>query len=459
MLSNDILDAIFQTARAKGATFTEVFIERSSGQKIRLLDSKVHEVGGGVEFGIGVRLLRDADVSYGYTNSPAKKDLIALTESLGGLLDAKPFNHPHTLQSLPAPKTGAKEDSSQNLRRAAEFLQIVNQTARKHHSNIVQVDANLSLRRREIWIFNDEGLSKYEQLPYTRTMLQAVAARPGEQEIGSISPGATMGVDFLATLKPEDLGVEIARQAVTKLGATLCPGGVMPVLLGNGFGGVIFHEACGHLLETTSVQKKASVFHDKMGQQIAHEAVNAYDDATVPSAWGTFGCDDEGHPSQKTKLIEKGILKSFLVDYVGHLKTGHRRTGSGRRQSYHYAPGSRMSNTFIAPGPHSLDDMLASIDHGLYCTHLGGGSVQPGTGEFNFAALECYLVEKGKITKPLKGATLIGSGPEILQKISMVGNDFKLMAGMCGSASGSVPVTVGQPSLKIDSILVGGKNS
>ncbi len=250
----------------------------------------------------------------------------------------------------------------------------------------------------------------------------------------------------------------MCAQALVKLGAAPCPSGEMPVVIGNGFGGVIFHEACGHLLETTSVAKKASVFHDKMGEMIANPVVNAVDDGTLANEWGSINIDDEGLETQRTQLIKDGKLTSFMVDRMGGMKTGFEPTGSGRRESYKFAPTSRMRNTFIEPGDSSIDDMIGSVERGIYAKKMGGGSVQPGTGEFNFAVQEAYLIENGKITTPLKSATLISTGPKVLKEISMVGSDFALAAGMCGSVSGAVPTTVGQATLKVDSILVGGGN-
>jgi TldD protein len=231
----------------------------------------------------------------------------------------------------------------------------------------------------------------------------------------------------------------------------------MPVVMGNGFGGVIFHEACGHPLETEAIRKKASPFCDKLGQQIAHTAVTAIDEGAIPNSWGSINVDDEGYPVEKTVLIENGILKNYLSDRVGAMETGVRRTGSARRESYHYAPVSRMRNTYIDKGKDKFEEMILSIEDGLYAKKMGGGSVNPATGEFNFAVEEGYLIKNGKITLPVRGATLIGKGHEILPKISMVGDDLEITAGMCGASSGSIPVTVGQPSIKVDEILVGGR--
>ena len=230
----------------------------------------------------------------------------------------------------------------------------------------------------------------------------------------------------------------------------------MPVVIGNGFGGVIFHEACGHLLETTAVAKRASVFHNKLGEMIANPVVSAVDDGTLVREWGSINVDDEGMATERTQLIRKGKLVSFLADRIGSRQTGHPLTGSGRRQSYAFAPASRMRNTFIEPGEDRIEDMIASIPQGIYASRMGGGSVLPGTGEFNFAVTEGYLIEDGKCRHPVRAATLIGKGPEVLERISMVGNDVALAVGMCGSVSGWVPVTVGQPTIKVDEILVGG---
>ena len=232
--------------------------------------------------------------------------------------------------------------------------------------------------------------------------------------------------------------------------------GQMPVVLANKFGGVIFHEACGHLLETTQLERGTSPFHDKVNKQIAHESVSAVDEGLSNHAFGSLSMDDEGMEPQKTLLIEDGILKKFLSDRAGSLRTGHPRTGSGRRQNFSFAAASRMRNTYIKQGMYSPDDLIESIDNGLYCKSMGGGSVGP-TGQFNFSVEEGYLIKNGKLDKPVKGATLIGEATEILPRISMCANDLDLAAGFCGSVSGSVNVTVGQPHIKVDSITVGGR--
>jgi TldD protein len=241
------------------------------------------------------------------------------------------------------------------------------------------------------------------------------------------------------------------------LKADPCPPGKLPVAIENGFGGVIFHEACGHSLEATSVAKGQSVFCDMLGKKIASEVVTAVDDSTIPNGWGSYNIDDEGEASRKNVLIENGILKSYLVDKLNGRRMNMPSTGSGRRQSYAYAPTSRMSNTYIAAGESLDKEIISSINDGLYCAQMGGGSVNPITGEFNFSVQEGYLIKNGAIDKPVRGATLIGKGSDVIKNIDMVGKEMKTGQGMCGSISGSLPADVGQPLIRVSEITVGGR--
>ena len=241
--------------------------------------------------------------------------------------------------------------------------------------------------------------------------------------------------------------------------AGYAPSGKMPVVINNGFGGVIFHEACGHALESTSVGIKNSYLTDKLGQQIASPVVFARDNARIKGEWGSYATDDEGHESSDLLLIENGILKNYLIDELGARRMNSKATGCSRRESFAYAPTSRMSNTYICAGNDTHDDIIADTEYGLYAASMGGGSVDPATGEFNFAVDEGYMIRNGKIAEPVRGATLIGKGGEVLMNIDKVGNDLELSAGMCGSLSGNVPVTVGQPTIRVSSIIVGGRDA
>lgn len=459
MITKETARDVIDYGLSLGADFCELFIEKNQSQYIQLLDQKVNNLQGGISFGVGVRLLFGTKVLYGHTNKATKEELKFIVKSLCAKDRRDPrvsstnFSYEQFTNIHPT-LHGLNNDIL--LDEKVRYLMKVDKAARDQSEKIVQLDAGSLQRHQQIEIFNSEGLHIGDERHYTRIFASAIAKDGTEQNSSFEGPGALMGWDFTAGVNPQALGEEVARQALLKLTADECPGGKLPVIIDNGFGGVIFHEACGHLLETTSVAKKASVFHDKMGQMIANPVVSAVDDGLIQNAWGSLTIDDEGMKTRKTQLIKDGKLESFMVDKVGAMKTGFERTGSGRRQNYRYAPTSRMRNTYIEPGHHSLEEMLSTIDHGIYCKKMGGGSVNPGTGEFNFAAQESYLIKNGKIDRPLKSATLIGTGPETLQKISMVGNNLDMAAGMCGSSSGSLPVTVGQAALKVDEILVGG---
>lgn len=461
MLNPATAKAVIDHALFLGADFAELFIEHHQSSSVELISGDIDKVNSGIDFGIGIRLFFGHKVLYGYTNSTDEEELKRVTTLLAakdkrdqiataGALNLSRYSDRHPCQLALA--QGA------NLDAKIAFLRETDKAARGEDDKISQFIGRILQREQQIEIFNSTGLHIGDTRHYTRVAATAIAQNGSEQSTGFEAPGALTGWEFNARLDARELGQQVAKQAMVKLFADNCPSGEMPVIIGNGFGGVIFHEACGHLLETTSVAKKASVFHDKMGEMIANPVVNAVDDGTMANEWGSINIDDEGMETQRTQLIKDGQLTSFMVDHMGSLKTGHARTGSGRRESYKYAPTSRMRNTFIEAGDSSLDEMVASVERGIYAKKMGGGSVQPGTGEFNFAVQEAYLIENGQITKPLKSATLISTGPKVLKEISMVGKDFELAAGMCGSVSGSVPTTVGQPALKVDNILVGGGN-
>ena len=329
--------------------------------------------------------------------------------------------------------------------------------AKDYDPEIVQVRGGLTDSVKNIYIANSEGFEGCETRPYIRINVAAVASDGKENQVGSVSPGNSAGFEFIHGLDLKKGGMEAARIAKTMLHAKSCPAGIMPVVMDNGFGGVIFHEACGHSLEATSVAKGNSVFCGKLGQKIASDVVSACDDGTMKSQWGSISMNDEGESSQKIMLIENGVLKSYMIDKLGSRRMGMPQTGSGRRQDFTYAPTSRMTNTFICNGKDKKEDIISSVPYGLYAAKMGGGSVNPVTGEFNFSVLEGYMIRNGQIAEPVRGATLIGKGSEILFKIDMVSDNLAMGQGMCGSQSGSIPTNVGQPMIRISEITVGGE--
>jgi len=459
MLNSQTAESVIDHALSLGADFAELFVEKNETNVVSTLSDEVQSVESGINFGIGLRLVYGTKVLYGYTNKTDQDELHRITS----VLTAKDLRDPvSTLQAFNLNQISDIHPARKILSVDAEteskitYLMAADRAARAAGDQISQTRGSCLQREQSVEIFNSDGLHTNDKRNYIRTHLTAIASDAGEQATGSWNDGGLLGWEIESGINPQYTGEEAARQALVNLTAKPCPSGRMPVIIGNGFGGVIFHEACGHLLETTSVAKKASVFHDQMGEMIASPIVNAVDDGTMANEWGSINIDDEGMPTQRTQLIKDGQLTNFLVDRIGAQQTGFARSGSGRRESYKFAPASRMRNTFIEPGEAKMDDMIASIDKGIYASHMGGGSVQPGTGEFNFAVTEGYYIENGKIQYPVKAATLISTGPKVLKEISMIGQDFSLACGMCGSISGVVPTTVGQATLKVDDILVGG---
>ena len=450
MLDTQIADKVVDHALSLGADFAELYVERNQVSDIDTLSSEVQAVQSGIDFGIGIRLVYGEKVLYGFTNLDDVRELTRITSQLAAkdlrdpISQKVSFDFRRGTDHHPASKTLSRDYAIQSR---IDYLISADRTARAASNMISQTRGSCLQREQSVELFNSEGLHTADTRHYIRARLTAYA---------SWNDGGLIGWELQDSISAEKTGQEAARQALVNLSARACPSGRMPVVLGNGFGGVIFHEACGHLLETTSVAKRASAFYDKMGEMIANPVVSAVDDGTMANEWGSINIDDEGMETQRTQLIRDGKLTNFLADRLGAQQTGLDRTGSGRRQSYRFSPASRMRNTFIEAGDTALEDMIGSMEKGIYASHLGGGSVQPGTGEFNFAVSEGYYVEDGKIQYPVKAATLISTGPEVLQEISMIGNDFALACGMCGSVSGMVPTTVGQASLKVDDILVGG---
>jgi len=446
-----------------GASFAEIYEEETRKSYLSLKDNDIEGASASIIYGIGIRMLYGTEVLYGFTSDPSEDVLLNIAKNLSSSHAVKTDNCPSLLQQ--GQKTLNYTSFSQNnfkdprvlgQSHKTDFLFAAN-TAARINSKIVQLEASIADSVQNINIWNSEGLQVSDNRARTRFSVNATAAEGSERTAAHEAPGALGGFEFLDNLPIKDLSVSCAQRALRMLSAPYIKGGQMPVIMGNAFGGVIFHEACGHPLETEAVRRQSSPFCGKLGELVANPVLTAIDDGTLSGVWGSLAIDDEGIPTQRTVLIENGILKNFLSDRVGAKELNLPLTGSARRESYKYAPVSRMRNTFIAPGESTLEQMIASVDEGLYAAKMAGGSVNPATGEFNFALEEGYEIKNGKLGDAVRGATLIGLGHEILPKISMVGNDFELAAGMCGASSGHVPVTVGQPSIKVDSILVGGR--
>ena len=343
-----------------------------------------------------------------------------------------------------------------DLEKEKSLLKTLDKELRAYSSVISQCHFKLQRTYKKVQIANSTGLLSFDFRPYFIFHIISVAEGKNQKEKGFRSVGCTGDPNFLDEEKLKKAGHQSVKEALRNLKARPAPSGKFPVIINKGFGGVIFHEACGHGMETTSVAENLSVFSDKLGKRIASSCVTAYDDGTLQGEYGFLNKDDEGHSSQKTCLIEKGVLKNYMVDKLGSQKTSYKMTGSSRRQNYKYPPTSRMRNTYIASGESSLEEMIKDIDHGLFAETLGGGSVTPETGNYNFSVVSARLIKNGRLDKPVKGASLIGNGLDTLSKITKVGKDLQLAPGHCGSISGLVPVTVGQPPIMVSELTVGG---
>lgn len=453
-------EKILQAGLDNGADFAELFIEETRNASVSFQDNRVETATAGISYGVGLRLLFGTDVLYASSSNDDPEHLIKLLKNLAFTRKSSNFmsiKGNYSDKSKSYFQKILKDPSSVTQDQKLPFLKRANESARKVSPKITQVTANALDVVSEIQIFNSEGVFAEDRRILSRFSVGVTASENNERFSASESPGKGAGFEFFESLQIEDLAQTAAERAILMLSAGYIQGKKMPVIMGPGFGGVIFHEACGHPLETEAIRKKASPFTGKLGEQIAHPSLTAIDEGDIDGSWGSIKIDDEGYPVEKTVLIEKGILKNYISDMVGAKEVGVRRTGSARRESFHYAPVSRMRNTYIDRGNDSFEEMLSSVKEGLYAKKMGGGSVNPATGEFNFAVEEGYIIRNGKIEEPVRGATLIGKGDEILQKISMIGKDLEITAGMCGATSGSVPVTVGQPTIKVDEILVGGR--
>ena len=460
-----MLSTLLGWGRAAGADLVEFFLERVNYVNCLAEDDIITSISPALSTGAGVRVFRGNADCYVSTNDLSFTGLKAALEKglsiLGLQLPAANSYVPEVnLEILRDYATmHGKEawlSASISMQEMGEILLAANAALQKKASHVHARRSNYFKDWQEVLVAASDGTFARD-IRLTQSVASNILCTDGSDR-ASMSQrfGNTGNPDFLRTWDYVTSAEEIAEGAGKMLYADYVESGTYPIVMANKFGGVIFHEACGHLLETTQIEQKTTPFIDKKGEKIAHESLTAWDEGRSHQEFGTIDMDDEGMPTQRTLLIENGILKNFISDRTGSMRTGHPRTGSGRRQDYTYAAASRMRNTYIAPGNYSIDDIFASIDKGIYCKKMGGGSVGP-TGQFNFAVDEAYLIEKGKLTRPLKGATLIGEATEIMNKISMCSQDLGLAAGFCGSVSGSVYVTVGQPHIKVDSITVGGR--
>jgi TldD protein len=451
-----LAERVLARALAHGGDFAELYAERRSGFSAALDDGKVERAQSGQELGAAVRVIFDDSTYFGHVDGLEEADLERLADDVAGAVRGR-SHQTRALQTLevPPPQSIRERPELIPAQRKADLLRLCDERARSHAKEIVQVSAGYDEGRRQVQIANSEGLQRGDDRTRIRLGVQAVARRNGRVETGAESLAGHAGFELLSG-DPAAVADQAAKRALTMLDARPAPAGPMTVVVGNGFGGVLFHEATGHGLESDAVQKRASVYAGRIGERVADAVVTAYDDGSLPGEWGTDAIDDEGTPTQQTRVIDEGKLSSYLYDLTRARKDGARSTGNGRRQSFRHVPIPRMTNTFIAPGDATRDEIIGEVKLGVYAASFAGGQVEPATGNFVFGVSEGYLIEDGKVTAPLKGVTLIGSSLEVLTKIDAVGDDLAFKSGFCGKDGQQVPVGTGQPTVRISQLTVGG---
>lgn len=460
MVEKRVSEAVLLRAMSTGADYAELYVEDTTAEGVSMIADCVDSANTSRSKGAGVRVFCGTNSVYAYGNGTDEASLLALADKVAAAAGtARSAGIDLVLSDVRFEPLCRAETavSSVPKKERAEALKQAYFAAKNYSDSIAQVRASLNSSVKRVYLANSEGVIGSDERPYIRLAVSSVASDGSENQSGFVGPGRAAGFEFIRGLDLEAAGREASRIAVTMLGAGKCPAGKMPVVMDNAFGGVVFHEACGHALEATAVGLGNSVFCGKLGQKIANEKVTAVDDGTIPGEWGSLSMSDEGEKTQRITLIKDGILTGYMIDKLGSRRMGMPSTGSGRRQDYTYAPTSRMTNTFICAGNDKRDDIIAATGNGLYAAKMGGGSVNPVTGEFNFSVMEGYMIRNGKICEPVRGATLIGKGYEVLMNIDMVSDDLVLGQGMCGSVSGSIPTNVGQPMIRISEITVGGE--
>ena len=457
------LAKVLDTALAKKAEYADLFFEYRRNEGVSLEEGMVKNCAQSTANGVGVRVLAEAKTGYAYTDDITIENLAIAARTAQYIAQNRSSQVP---ASVGQPR-GASHDlypvktpvNDVALEKKVELLYEIDKFTRAFDPRIKNVFASIGAEYKVVLVANSQGMVVGDIQPLTRLNVTCIVEENGNRQIGSFGGGGRVEFGFFVDNKDyQRYAREAVRQAILNLSAVDAPAGTMDVVLGPGWPGILLHEAIGHGLEGDFNRKKTSAFSDRIGEKVASELCTVIDDGTIPSRRGSINVDDEGTPTGRTVLIEKGILKGYLQYRLNAGLMKMALTGNGRRESYAHIPMPRMTNTFMLAGESAPEDILRSVKKGLYAVSFGGGQVDITSGKFVFSASEAYLIEDGKVTKPVKGATLIGNGPDVLTRVSMVGNDLKLDEGVgtCGKDGQSVPVGVGLPTIKIDGLTVGG---
>jgi TldD protein len=460
MIEESVLQRVLTAAMRQGGGFAEVYAEDKRSSSAHLDDGKVEQVTSGRDRGAGIRVVSGETTGFAHTADLSEAGLLAAAEAAAAAArhggggtntvaltrrEVRPVNQVETF-----PEAVAKATKVALLERA-------DQAARSAGNSIVQVSAGYGDSRKHILVANSDGLLAEDDQVRTLFRVNAVASGDTGMQTGYESIGHTIGFELFDRYDVEAIARTAAERALRKLQARPAPSGSLPVVIKQGSGGVLFHEACGHGLEADLIAKGASVFRGRVGELVASPLVTLVDDGTMTAEWGAISIDDEGHPGQRNVLIQDGVLTDYMWDFLRARKEGRPSSGNGRRQSYQHLPMVRMTNTFVLPGTETPDDIVRATEHGVYIAQLAGGSVNTATGDFVFGMSEAYMIENGEITEPLRDGNLIGNGPQVLRDIDVLGNDFAMGGpGTCGKDGQGVPVGDGQPTLRVKALTIGG---
>lgn len=449
--------------KAPAVDYADLYFEACRSESVSMEEGLVKRATQSISQGVGVRATAGEKTGFAYSDELTRKDLEIAADAARYIAASPQGSSPvpvtHRQQPVhnlyPLERTVAEVATQDRV----ALLNLIDQEARRGDPRIKNVFASINMEYKIVMVVNHEGLAVGDVQPLARLQVTCIAEENGNRQVGSFGGGGRIGFEWF---REQDRYVryakEAARQAILNLSAVEAPAGVMPVVLGGGWPGILLHEAIGHGLEADFNRRKTSAFSDRVGTRVASELCTIVDDGTLPFRRGSLNMDDEGTPTSKTVLIDKGILRGYITDRLNARLMGIPLTGNGRRESYQSVVLPRMTNTFMLAGQDDPQDILRSVKRGLYAVSFGGGQVDITSGKFVFSASEAYLIEDGRVTKPVKGATLIGNGPDVLTKVSMVGHDLQLDEGIgtCGKEGQSVPVGVGLPTIKIDELTVGG---
>jgi TldD protein len=460
-LPDELLSRILKSALSRGGDYADVFIEHIEPMSIQLEDDKIEKLSSGVDAGIGVRVVFGDKSAYAYSNDFSEDSLFSVAETVSRAVREK-----HGKGEGVFDLTSRRPDvdffikynpRDVEVKKKINLLEAANRAGRGISDRIKQIAIIYRDSIQNVCIATSDGIVAEDERIHTVALIHVIAAEGDILQTGYEPIGGLTGFELFEENPFEELAVTAAQKAVTMLNARKAPGGRMPVVISAEAGGTMIHEAIGHGLEADLVQQGLSVYSGRVGELIASPMISIVDDSTLPNKRGSFRFDDEGISSQRTVLVDKGVLKGYMHNRLTAMKEGISSSGNGRRQSYRYRPIPRMTNTLIEPGSGKPEEIVSSVEKGFYVKKMGGGQVNTVTGEFVFEVSEGYLIDKGRVGEPVRGATLIGNGPDVLKSIDMVGNDIGFAIGTCGKDAQGAPVSDAMPTIRIPEMVVGGE--